>query len=103
MASAIEETGQTIFETTITTVSGIAAGFLAAFPGLENFFMLMCLLIIFAFVTSTFLLPAIITAEHVARAKINRHPSWIDFGEGVAVGQSEVMKPLDAIVIGNLE
>ena len=96
MASAIEETGQTIFETTITTVSGIAAGFLAAFPGLENFFMLMCLLIIFAFVTSTFLLPAVITAEHAARAKINGHPNWIDFGEGVVVSDASVMKPLDA-------
>ena len=50
--------GQTIFETTITTVAGISAGFLAVFPGLENFFMLMCLLIIFAFVTSSFLLQA---------------------------------------------
>ena len=100
MASAIEETGQTIFETTITTVSGIAAGFLAAFPGLENFFMLMCLLIIFAFITSTFLLPAVITAEHVARAKINRHPSWIDFGEGVALGDTTVMKPMDAVIPG---
>jgi predicted RND superfamily exporter protein len=102
MASAIEETGQTIFETTITTVSGIAAGFLAAFPGLENFFMLMCLLIIFAFITSAFLLPAIFTAEHVARAKINGHPSWIDFGEGVAVSDSSVMKPMDAVIPGSL-
>ncbi|MFZ8906657.1 MAG: efflux RND transporter permease subunit [Poseidonia sp.] len=101
MASAIEETGQTIFETTITTVSGIAAGFLAAFPGLENFFMLMCLLIIFAFITSTFLLPAVITAEHVARAKINQHPSWIDFGEGVAFGDASVMKPMDAVIQGS--
>ena len=100
MASAIEETGQTIFETTVTTVSGIAAGFLAAFPGLENFFMLMCLLIIFAFITSTFLLPAIITAEHVARAKVNGHPSWIDFGEGVSIGDSTVMKPMDAVIPG---
>ena len=99
MASAIEETGQTIFETTITTVSGIGAGFLAAFPGLENFFMLMCLLIIFAFLTSSFLLPAIITAGHVVRAKINGYPSWIDFGDGIAVGQPDVMKSLDAIVI----
>ena len=98
MASAIEETGQTIFETTITTVSGIAAGFLAAFPGLENFFMLMCLLIIFAFITSTFVLPAIITAEHVARAKINKHPSWIDFGEDISLGDNEVMKPMDALL-----
>ena len=96
IAHSIEETGQTIFETTITTVAGISAGFLAAFPGLENFFMLMCLLIIFAFVTSTFLLPAVITAEHAARAKINGHPNWIDFGEGVVVSDASVMKPLDA-------
>ena len=102
MASAIEETGQTIFETTITTVSGIAAGFLAAFPGLENFFMLMCLLIIFAFITSTFLLPAVFTAEHVTRAKLNGHPSWIDFGEGVAMGDSTVMKAMDAVLPGSL-
>ena len=101
MASAIEETGQTIFETTITTVSGIAAGFLAAFPGLENFFMLMCLLIIFAFVTSTFVLPAIITSEHVARAKIKKHPSWIDFGDGIAISDGHVMKPIDAVIDGS--
>ena len=101
MASAIEETGQTIFETTITTVSGIAAGFLAAFPGLENFFMLMCLLIIFAFVTSTFVLPAIITSEHVARAKIKKHPSWIDFGDGIAISDGHVMKTLDAVIDGS--
>ena len=63
IANSIEETGQTIFETTITTVSGIAAGFLVTFPGLENFFMIMCLLIIFAFITSTFLLPAVFTLE----------------------------------------
>ena len=98
MASAIEETGQTIFETTITTVSGIAAGFLAAFPGLENFFMLICLLIIFAFITSAFLLPAIFTAEHVTRAKIKGHPPWIDFGDGVAVGDANVMKTMDAVL-----
>jgi predicted RND superfamily exporter protein len=98
LASAIEETGQTIFETTITTISGIGAGFLAAFPGLENFFMLMCLLILFAFITSAFLLPAVITAEHVVRAKINKHPSWIDFGEDVSVTRPSVMKTLDAVL-----
>ena len=64
IAHAVEETGQTIFETTITTVAGISAGFLAAFPGLENFFMLMCLLIVFAFVTSSFVLPSILVADH---------------------------------------
>lgn len=98
MASAIEETGQTIFETTITTVSGIGAGFLAAFPGLENFFMLMCLLIIFAFITSAFLLPAIITSEHVIRAKINKRPPWIDFGEDIALTNPSSMKVLDAVI-----
>ena len=98
MASSVEQTGQTVFETTATTVSGIAAGFLAAFPGLENFFMLMSLLIIFAFLTSVFLLPSLITAEHVVRAKVNKHPSWIDFGDEVAVGHTTAMKPVDAVL-----
>ena len=98
MASSIEQTGQTIFETTVTTVSGIAAGFLAAFPGLENFFMLICMLIIFAFITSVFLLPSLITAEHVIRAKVKKHPSWIDFGDDVAVGRTNVMKSIDAVL-----
>ena len=98
MAASIEQTGQTVFETTITTVSGISAGFLAAFPGLENFFMLMSMLIVFAFLTSVFLLPSIITAEHVLRAKINKHPSWIDFGDDVALGATQVMNPIDAVL-----
>jgi len=98
MASSIEQTGQTVFETTITTVSGISAGFLAAFPGLENFFMLMSMLIVFAFLTSVFLLPSLITAEHVIRAKINKHPSWIDFGDDVALGQTNFMRSVDAVL-----
>ena len=64
--------------------------------------MLMCLLIIFAFITSTFLLPAVITAEHASRAKLKGHPSWIDFGEGIALGDSAVMKPMDAVIPGLL-
>jgi hypothetical protein len=44
------------------------------------------------------LLPAVITAEHVARAKINKHPSWIDFGEDIAIGDSSVMKTMDAVL-----
>ena len=63
--------------------------------------MLMCLLIIFAFITSTFLLPAVFTAEHVTRAKLNGHPSWIDFGEGVAMGDATVMKAMDAVLPGD--
>ena len=98
IANAIEETGQTIFETTVTTVSGIAAGFIAAFPGLENFFMIMCLLIFFAFITSTFLLPAVFTAEHTIRSKIRGQPDWNDYGDGIAVATPMAMKPLDAVL-----
>lgn len=98
IANSIEETGQTIFETTITTVSGIAAGFLVTFPGLENFFMIMCLLIIFAFITSTFLLPAIFTLEHATRAKIKGEPNWIDYGEGISIASPLTMKPMDAVL-----
>ena len=98
IANSIEETGQTIFETTITTVSGIAAGFLVTFPGLENFFMIMCLLIIFAFITSTFLLPAVITLEHWIKAKIKGEGNWIDYGEDIALASPISMKPLDAVL-----
>ena len=90
IANSIEETGQTIFETTITTVSGIGAGFLVTFPGLENFFMIMCLLIIFAFVTSTFLMPAVITSEKVVKAAIKGEPYWVDYGEGIALASENI-------------
>lgn len=98
IANAIEETGQTIFETTITTISGIAAGFLAAFPGLENFFMIMCLLIFFAFITSAFLLPAVFTLEHTARAKLLGQEDWRDYGDGIALASPISMKTLDAVL-----
>jgi predicted RND superfamily exporter protein len=98
IANSIEETGQTIFETTITTVSGIGAGFLVTFPGLENFFMIMCLLIIFAFITSTFLMPAVITSEKVAKSAIKGEPYWVDYGEGIALASPISMKPLDAVL-----
>ena len=98
IANSIEETGQTIFETTITTVSGIGAGFLVTFPGLENFFMIMCLLIIFAFITSTFLMPAVITSEKVTKSAIKGEPYWVDYGEGIALASPISMKPLEAVL-----
>ena len=98
IANSIEETGQTIFETTITTVSGIGAGFLVTFPGLENFFMIMCLLIIFAFITSTFLMPAVIASEKVVKSMIKGEPYWVDYGEGIALASPISMKPLDAVL-----
>jgi predicted RND superfamily exporter protein len=97
MSKAIEKTGQTIFETTATTVAGLGAGFFVAFPGLVNFFILMMLLIGFAFLTSVFLLPACLTADQVIRRKIKGEPSFIDFGEG-AVLTDEKMNAVDAIL-----
>ena len=98
IATSIEETGQTIFETTFTTIAGISAGFLAAFPGLENFFMIMCMLIFFAFLTSAFLLPAIFTLEHSIRAKIRGEGSWVNFGDGISLASEVSMNPLDAVL-----
>ena len=97
MSRAVEKTGQTIFETTATTVAGLGAGFFVAFPGLVNFFILMMLLIGFAFLTSVFLLPACLTADHVIRRRIKGQSSFIDFGEG-AVLTDENMSAVDAII-----
>lgn len=85
LSNAVSKTGQTIFETSATTISGISAGFLAAFPGLENFFMMMVLLIAFAFLTSCFLLPATMTAEHYIMAKIRKEPNYIEFGDDFSI------------------
>ena len=78
MSDTIGHTGQTIFETTATTVAGLAAGFFVSFPGLENFFIVMMLLICFAFLTSVFLLPAILTAYNSALNRILKRESWLD-------------------------
>jgi len=97
MSNALEKTGQTIFETTATTVAGLGAGFFVAFPGLVNFFILMMLLIGFAFLTSVFLLPACLTADQVIRNKIKGKPPFIDFGDGVVL-TDESMTAVDAIL-----
>ena len=97
ISHAVERTGQTIFETTATTVAGLAAGFFVAFPGLVNFFILMMLLIGFAFLTSAFLLPACLTADNVIRNKIKGEPNFIDFGDDVVL-TDENMKAVDAIL-----
>jgi hypothetical protein len=39
------------------------------------------LLICFAFLTSVFLLPSILSASKTASAKIRGQPSWRDFGD----------------------
>ncbi len=88
LAHSIESTGQTIFETSVTTMAGISAGFLVAFPGLENFFMLMFLLIGFAFLTSVFLLPALITAWFEAKSRISGNGKWVNFDGDPTLGTS---------------
>ena len=57
----------------------------------------MMLLIGFAFLTSVFLLPACITADHVIRRRLKGEADFIDFGEGVVL-TDENMKPVDAIL-----
>ncbi|RAH15746.1 MAG: hypothetical protein CMB56_002740 [Methanobacteriota archaeon] len=100
IVNSIESTGQTIFETSVTTMAGIAAGFLVEFPGLENFFMLMFLLIGFAFITSVFLLPAIITAWYELKSRISGNGTWIRF-EGDTIFESSENTIKDAVLIND--
>ena len=99
LSRAVERTGQTIFETTATTVSGLCAGLFLSFPGLENFFIMMIALITFAFLTSTFLLPSIISCEHTLRHRIKGSDSWSDFGEGPVI-LNENSESIDAVLEG---
>ena len=96
LAHSVESTGQTIFETSITTIAGISAGFLAAFPGLENFFGIMAALIAAAFLTSCFLLPALLAAERDIISLVRHKKRGVDFGEGVVTG--EHMRAIDAVL-----
>jgi predicted RND superfamily exporter protein len=96
LADAVESTGQTIFETSATTIAGIAAGFLVAFPGLVNFFTIMALLIAAAFLTSCFLLPALLAGELDLRSMIKHRTRAVDFSGGVT--SSERMQTLDAVL-----
>ena len=69
-----------------------------AFPGLVNFFVLMMLLIGFAFLTSVFLLPACITMEHYFTKRIKGEANFIDFGDSVVL-TDEKMDAVDAVII----
>ncbi len=90
ITKSVEQTGQTIFETTITTAAGMAAGLFVSFPGLENFFIVMMLLICFAFLTSVFLLPAFLTLHHRTRSSILGKGSWMDLEGGPTLETSSV-------------
>ena len=91
MTKSVEHTGQTIFETSLTTVAGMSAGFFVSFPGLENFFIVMMMLISFAFLTSVFLLPSALTAHHNSVAAILGRANWADFEGGPTLETSGVI------------
>ena len=93
---SVSRTGRTIFETTATTCTGLAAGLFVAIPGLQNFFVLMMLLLVLALLTSSILLPSLIVAyhelSHALRGKIG---TWQDYDESGSVADA---LPVDAVV-----
>tara|TARA_B100000287_G_scaffold248600_1_gene233694 strand:- start:51 stop:3422 length:3372 start_codon:yes stop_codon:yes gene_type:complete len=94
---SVSRTGRTIFETTATTCTGLAAGLFVAIPGLQNFFVLMMLLLVLALLTSSILLPSLIVAYHeLTHALMGRIGTWQDYDESGAIADSS---PLDAVVI----
>ena len=94
---SVSRTGRTIFETTATTCTGLAAGLFVAIPGLQNFFLLMMLLLVLALLTSSILLPSLIVAyheiSHALRGK--SFGTWQDYDESGSIADSE---PIDAVV-----
>ena len=74
---AVERTGQTVFETSVTTMVGLSAGVLfLSFPGLQNFFGLMMALIGLAFFASVIVLPSLIIAERNLISFIRNQGPW---------------------------
>jgi len=94
---SVSRTGHTIFETTATTCAGLSAGLFVSVPGLQNFFVLMMLLLVFALLASSILLPSMIVAYHsLSHAFRGSVGTWQDFHESGSLGESSVM---DAVVI----
>ena len=93
---SVSRTGRTIFETTATTCTGLAAGLFVGIPGLQNFFVLMMLLLVLALLTSSILLPSLIVAYHeLSHALRGRFGTWQDYDESGSVVDSD---PIDAVV-----
>jgi hypothetical protein len=57
----------------------------------------MMLLIAFAFLTSAFLLPAVLTAHHTVARRVRGEGDFIDFGDGVVLTDDR-MEAVDAIL-----
>ena len=95
IAKSVSRTGRTIFETTSTTCAGLAAGLFVSVPGLQNFFVLMMLLLVLAFLTSSILLPTLIVAYHELGSRLQGKGTWLDFEESGALAPGPV---LDAVL-----
>ncbi|PDH26053.1 MAG: hypothetical protein CND85_03630 [Marine Group II euryarchaeote MED-G33] len=95
IVKTVSRTGQTIFETTATTCAGLGAGLLVDIPGLRNFFFLMMMLITFALLTSSILLPAMIVGWHTLMFKISGKGEYQDLDIDVVVASNTTM---DAIL-----
>ena len=95
IVKTVSRTGQTIFETTATTCAGLSAGLLVDIPGLRNFFLLMMMLITFALLTSSILLPAMLVGWHTLIFSITGKGEYQDLDIDVVVANSPT---LDAIL-----
>ena len=91
IVKTVSRTGQTIFETTATTCAGLGAGLLVDIPGLRNFFFLMMMLITFALLTSSILLPAMIVGWHTLMFRITGKGEYQDLDIDVVVASSTTM------------
>ena len=94
IVKSVSKTGQTIFETTATTCAGLSAGLFVSIPGLQNFFVLMMVLLVLALLTSSILLPSIIVLQKDVTSRILGKGPWLDFEESGSLEQSSV---LDAV------
>ena len=95
IVKSVSKTGQTIFETTATTCAGLSAGLFVSIPGLQNFFVLMMVLLVLALLTSSILLPSIIVLQKEFTSRILGKGPWLDFEES---GSLETNSVLDAVV-----
>jgi predicted RND superfamily exporter protein len=98
IVKSVSKTGQTIFETTATTCAGLSAGLFVSIPGLQNFFVLMMVLLVLALLTSSILLPSIIVLQKEFTSRILGKGPWLDFEESGSLEKSSVM---DAVIDSN--
>ena len=87
IVKSVSKTGQTIFETTATTCAGLSAGLFVSIPGLQNFFVLMMVLLILALLTSSILLPSIIVFQKEFTSQIMGKGSWLDYEDSGSLSE----------------